>query len=42
VKGRWKVTTAEYHGREFTPIAYRIATVKSDKGRAHRRELYRA
>jgi len=31
VKGRWKVTTAEYHGREFTPIAYRIATVKSDK-----------
>jgi hypothetical protein len=31
VKGRWKVTTAEYHGREFTPVAYRIATVKSDK-----------
>jgi hypothetical protein len=31
VKGRWKVTTAEYHGREYTPVAYQIATVKSDK-----------
>ena len=31
VKGSWKVTPAEYHGREFTPAAYRIATVKSDK-----------
>src|SRR4051794_1438447 len=31
VKGSWKVTIAEYHGREFTPVAYRIATVKSDK-----------
>ena len=31
MKGRWKVTIAEYHGREFTPVAYRIATVKSDK-----------
>src|SRR5689334_4029320 len=30
VKGSWKVTIAEYHGREFTPTAYRIATVKSD------------
>src|SRR5262245_23141255 len=30
VKGRWKVTIAEYHGREYTPVAYRIATVKSD------------
>jgi hypothetical protein len=30
VTGRWKVTIAEYHGREFTPVAYRIATVKSD------------
>ena len=29
VNGRWKVTVAEYFGREFTPIAYRIATVKS-------------
>ena len=31
VKGQWKVTIAEYHGREFLPVAYRIATVKSDK-----------
>src|SRR5262249_26139465 len=31
VKGSWKVTIAEYFGREFTPTAYRIATVKSDK-----------
>src|SRR5262245_42774366 len=26
VKGRWKVTIAEYHGREFNRAAYRIAT----------------
>jgi hypothetical protein len=31
VKGHWKVTIAEYYGREFTPAAYRISTVKSDK-----------
>ncbi len=31
VKGSWKVTTAEYFGREYTPAAYRIATVKTDK-----------
>src|SRR5712672_1285764 len=31
VKGRWKVTIAEYFGREFIPTAYRIATLKSDK-----------
>src|SRR5215813_12804736 len=30
VKGSWKVTIAEYHGREFTPTAYRIGTIKSD------------
>src|SRR5437588_3970079 len=30
VNGHWKVTVAEYFGREFTPTAYRIATVKSD------------
>ncbi|MBV9970909.1 MAG: hypothetical protein JO228_13065 [Xanthobacteraceae bacterium] len=30
VTGRWKVSTAEYFGREYTPAAYRIATVKSD------------
>src|SRR4029079_19100508 len=29
-KERWKVTIAEYHGREFLPVAYRIATLKSD------------
>jgi hypothetical protein len=31
VKGHWKVTIAEYHGREYAPAAYRITTVKSDK-----------
>lgn len=31
VKGRWNVTVAEYHGREFLPTGYRIATVKSDR-----------
>jgi hypothetical protein len=31
VKGRWKVTIAEYHGREYTPIAYRVAAVKSGR-----------
>ncbi len=31
VKGSWKVTQAEYLGREFKPVGYRIATVKSDK-----------
>jgi hypothetical protein len=31
VKGSWKVTTAEYFGREYTPIAYRVARVRSDK-----------
>jgi len=30
VKGRWKVTIGEYHGREYTPAAYRVATVRSD------------
>jgi hypothetical protein len=30
VTGSWKVTTAEYLGREYMPAAYRIATVKSD------------
>jgi len=30
VHGSWKVTTSEYYGREFTPVSYRIATVKSD------------
>ena len=30
VKGHWKVTIAEYFGREFVPVAYRIAGVTSD------------
>jgi hypothetical protein len=30
VKGSWKTTIAEYLGREYTPINYQIATVKSD------------
>ena len=30
VKGRWKVANGEYHGREYTPVGYRIATVRSD------------
>ncbi|MCG6859142.1 MAG: hypothetical protein LJE67_13875 [Salaquimonas sp.] len=29
-KVRWKVEGAEYHGREYTPAGYRIATVKTD------------
>src|SRR5580700_2118262 len=28
--GTWKVTDTEYHGREFNPVAYRIAKVRSD------------
>jgi hypothetical protein len=31
VKGRWNVTIAEYHGREYAPTAYRVATIRSDK-----------
>jgi len=35
VKGSWKVSNAEYHGREYEPVAYRIAKVKTDTtGRA--------
>ena len=30
VKGIWKVANAEYHGREYQPVAYQIAKVKSD------------
>jgi len=29
--GAWKVTEAEYHGREFTPVAYEIAKAKTDQ-----------
>ena len=28
--GAWKVTGAEYHGRDFTPVAYEIAKARSD------------
>jgi hypothetical protein len=31
VKGSWKVTIAEYLGRQFTPVAYQIAKLKTDK-----------
>src|SRR5215470_9762834 len=35
VKGSWKVGNAEYHGREYTSVAYRVAAVRTDKlGRA--------
>jgi hypothetical protein len=30
VRGRWKVAGAQYHGREYTPVAYRLAAVTSD------------
>jgi hypothetical protein len=30
VKGNWKVDGPEYHGRDFKPIGYEIAKVKSD------------
>ena len=30
VKGSWKVEGPEYHGRDFKPVAYEIAKVKSD------------
>jgi hypothetical protein len=28
--GAWKITEAEYHGREFNPVAYQIARLKTD------------
>ena len=35
VIGTWKVADAEYHGREYKPIAYRIGKVRTDiAGRA--------
>ena len=30
VKGRWKVAQAEYHGREYQPVAFELAAVKTD------------
>jgi hypothetical protein len=31
VNGAWKVTDAEYHGRNYEPVAYEIAKVKTDQ-----------
>src|SRR6202790_2945133 len=31
VKGSWKVADAEYHGRDYEPVAYEIAKVESDQ-----------
>jgi hypothetical protein len=31
VKGRWKVAEAQYHGREYVPVAYLIARVRTDR-----------
>ena len=30
VKGRWKVAQAEYHGREYQPSTFEIATARTD------------
>jgi hypothetical protein len=30
VTGHWKVANYEYHGRDFAPVAYHMATVSSD------------
>src|SRR5689334_12566353 len=32
VKGSWRVENAEYHGREYKPVAFEIARAKSDVG----------
>lgn len=31
VRGNWNVADGEYHGREYTPVAYRIAAVTADR-----------
>jgi hypothetical protein len=31
VDGQWKVTEAEYHGREFVSVAYRMGRVETDR-----------
>src|ERR1700730_19463970 len=31
VDGAWKVTDAEYHGREYRAVAYEIAKVETDQ-----------
>ena len=30
VKGSWKVADAEYHGRDYAPVGYQVAGLKSD------------
>ncbi len=30
VKGSWKIADGKYHGREYTPAAFEIATVRTD------------
>ena len=30
MNGQWNVTEAEYHGREYVPIAYEMGIVQSD------------
>ena len=30
VKGAWKVTQAEYHGREYQPAAFELGTARTD------------
>src|SRR6185437_12183312 len=30
VKGSWKAASGEYHGRDYAPVGYRIARVKTD------------
>jgi hypothetical protein len=30
VKGSWKAASGEYHGRDYSPVGYRIASIKTD------------
>ncbi len=39
VDGAWKVTEAEYHGREYRAVAYEIAKVENQPGRAPQCEI---
>ncbi|HVB17178.1 MAG TPA: hypothetical protein VNF04_11625 [Stellaceae bacterium] len=32
VTGSWKAADGEYHGRNYQPVGYRVATVRSDAG----------
>ncbi len=40
--GEWKVADAEYHGRDFTQVAYEIAKAKADQSGRLSREVHRA